>query len=150
MTESRGDRGVSAVEFALVLPLLVLILFGIIDFGYFLGQSNEVRHAAREGARIAAVSNTDFDQDGDSDFDANDILLRTCDALNLSGQSATITLTQSAATVGADASVTVELNVGSLSGALDAVVPSTASSTAIFRLEVVPTWSVPGTPGTCP
>ena len=123
---------------------------GIIDFGYFFGQFNEVRHAAREGARIAAVSNADFDQDADSDFDADDILLYVCGSLNLSNQSATVTLTQSGTTVGSEATIKVDLSTGSLSGALGSVVPATASSTATFRLEVIPTWSVPGTPGTCP
>lgn len=146
----RRDRGAAAVEFALALPLLLAILFGIIDFGYFFGQFNEVRHAAREGARIAAVSHPDFDQDGDSDFDAEDIRLYVCDNLNLSGQTATVTLTQSGTTIGSDASVKVVLTTDSLSGALNSVVPDDATSTATFRLEVVPTWSVPGSPGTCP
>ena len=148
--ERMCDRGASAVEFALVLPLLTVLVFGIIDFGYFFGQFNEVRHAAREGARIAAVSNTDFDQDADSDFDAEDIRLYVCDVLNLSGQSATVNLTQSGTTVGSEATVQVVLDSESLSGALNLVIPSTVASTATFRLEVVPTWSVPATPGTCP
>lgn len=144
------ERGASAVEFALVLPLLAVIVFGIIDFGFFFGQFNEVRHAAREGARIAAVSNVAFDQDGDSDFDEDDITLYVCDVLDLSGGGATVNLTQAGAFVGAEASIQVVLDTESLSGALDSAVPSTASSTATFRLETVPTWSVPSTPGTCP
>jgi Flp pilus assembly protein TadG len=147
---SRQDRGASAVEFALVLPLLVTILFGVIDFGYFFGQFNEVRHAAREGARMAAVSNVDFDQDGDADFDDEDIRLYTCDVMNLSGKGATVTLTQSGTDIGSEASVEVQLPTDSISGFLGSVVPSTATSIATFRLEVIPTWSVPGTPGTCP
>ncbi len=138
------------MEFALVLPLLVTILFGIIDFGYFFGQFNEVRHAAREGARIAAVSNVVFDQDGDADFDDEDIRLYVCDVMDLSGQTATITLTQSGADIGDEASIEVELATDSISGFLGSVVPSTATSTATFRLEAVPTWTVPATPGTCP
>ncbi len=144
------ERGASAVEFALVLPLLVSILFGMIDFGYYFGQFNEVRHAAREGARIAAVSNVAFDQDGDADFDDEDIRLYVCDVMDLSGASATIELTQAGAFVGAEASVKVILDTDSISGFLGSVVPNTATSTANFRLETVPTWSVPATPGTCP
>ncbi len=144
-----GERGASAVEFALVLPLLLIVLFGIIDFGFFFGQFNEVRHAAREGARIASVGNADFDQDGDDDFDSTDIELYVCSVLNLSGQTATVTLTQSGDTIGSQATIEVVLATESLSGALGAVVPSTATSMATFRLEVVPTWSVPASPGTC-
>jgi Flp pilus assembly protein TadG len=49
------DRGTAAVEFALVLPLLLFILFGIIDFGRALNAQIVLTQAAREGARLAAV-----------------------------------------------------------------------------------------------
>jgi Flp pilus assembly protein TadG len=49
------DRGAAAVEFALVLPLLLLILFGIIDFGRALNAQITLTQAAREGARLAAL-----------------------------------------------------------------------------------------------
>lgn len=50
-----SERGVAAVEFALVLPLLLLILFGIIDFGRALNAQITITQAAREGARLEAV-----------------------------------------------------------------------------------------------
>jgi Flp pilus assembly protein TadG len=43
------------VEFALVAPLLFLLLFGMIEFGWFFAQSLDVRHGAREASRILAV-----------------------------------------------------------------------------------------------
>lgn len=43
------------MEFALVLPLLVLMLFGMIQFGLLFNAYISVNHAAREGARMAAV-----------------------------------------------------------------------------------------------
>jgi Flp pilus assembly protein TadG len=49
------DRGSVAVEFALVLPVLLLILFGIVDFGRALNAQIELTGAAREGARLAAL-----------------------------------------------------------------------------------------------
>jgi Flp pilus assembly protein TadG len=52
----RDDRGAAAVEFALVLPLLLLILFGIIEFGRAWSVKQTLTDAAREGARIAVVS----------------------------------------------------------------------------------------------
>jgi Flp pilus assembly protein TadG len=56
---SRGrkaaDRGSVAVEFALVLPVLLLIVFGIIDFGRALNAQIELTGAARDGARLAAL-----------------------------------------------------------------------------------------------
>src|SRR5579859_1395033 len=49
------DRGAAAVEFALLLPLLLLLIFGIIDFGRALNAQITLTQAAREGARMAAL-----------------------------------------------------------------------------------------------
>ncbi|MEV4345636.1 TadE/TadG family type IV pilus assembly protein [Actinoplanes sp. NPDC049596] len=46
------------MEFAIVLPLLLLILFGIIDMGRFLQQYILLTEAAREGARLGALNGT--------------------------------------------------------------------------------------------
>lgn len=55
---SAPDRGAAAVEFALLLPLLLLIVFGIIDFGRALNAQITLTQAAREGARVAALGGT--------------------------------------------------------------------------------------------
>jgi len=52
----RGNRGQSVVEFALVLPLLLAVLFGITEFGRAWMTSNILTSAAREGARLAVVT----------------------------------------------------------------------------------------------
>jgi Flp pilus assembly protein TadG len=49
------DRGAAAVEFALLLPLLLLLVFGIIDFGRALNAQITLTQAAREGARLDAL-----------------------------------------------------------------------------------------------
>ncbi|MHB1225596.1 MAG: TadE/TadG family type IV pilus assembly protein [Gemmatimonadaceae bacterium] len=51
----RDDRGAAAVEFALVLPILVVLVFGIVDFGRALFAYNYLTSAVREGGRFAAV-----------------------------------------------------------------------------------------------
>jgi Flp pilus assembly protein TadG len=53
-TENR-EKGASAVEFALVLPVLMVILFGIIEFGFILYDKAIVTNASREGARRGIV-----------------------------------------------------------------------------------------------
>ena len=54
----RDNRGASAVEFALVLPLLLILLFGIIDGGRYMWNINRAEKAAQMGVRMAVV--TDF------------------------------------------------------------------------------------------
>jgi Flp pilus assembly protein TadG len=54
------DEGVAAVEFALILPVLALMLFGVLEFGRVWSQYQVFQGAAREGARCAAVQATDF------------------------------------------------------------------------------------------
>jgi Flp pilus assembly protein TadG len=51
----RGERGAELVEFALVLPLLLVVIAGIIDFGFLFQRYEVVTNAAREGARIAIL-----------------------------------------------------------------------------------------------
>jgi Flp pilus assembly pilin Flp len=49
------QEGAAAVEFALLLPLLVLLLFGIIEFGFAFSTRIQATNAAREAARLAVV-----------------------------------------------------------------------------------------------
>jgi Flp pilus assembly protein TadG len=53
------DRGAAAVEFALVLPVLLLLVCGIVDFGRALHAQVVLAQAAREGARLAALGESD-------------------------------------------------------------------------------------------
>lgn len=53
----RTDRGAVAVEMALVTPLLVALVFGIIDFSRVFNAELQLSQAAREGARLAAIVN---------------------------------------------------------------------------------------------
>jgi Flp pilus assembly protein TadG len=48
------DRGSVAVEFALLLPVLLLLIFGVIDFGRAINAQITLTQAAREGVRLAA------------------------------------------------------------------------------------------------
>jgi hypothetical protein len=52
-----GERGQGLVEFALVLPLLIILIFGMIDVGKAISYWNDETHLANEAARYAAVNN---------------------------------------------------------------------------------------------
>lgn len=54
----RSRRGQALVEFALVLPILVLLMLGIFDFGRAVFALSTINNAAREGARLAIVDQT--------------------------------------------------------------------------------------------
>jgi Flp pilus assembly protein TadG len=56
---SLGEKGVAAVEFALVLPLLILLLMGIVQFGLVLATYVQVTNAAGVGAMTFAISRSD-------------------------------------------------------------------------------------------
>ena len=53
----RSDSAATAAEFAMVLPVLLILLFGIIDTGRFLYEYNEAEKATQVGARVAIVTN---------------------------------------------------------------------------------------------
>ncbi|MDP2268082.1 MAG: pilus assembly protein [Deltaproteobacteria bacterium] len=55
-TKLSSQKGASAVEFALVLPMLMVISFGIIEFGAYLYNQQVITNASREGARAGIVA----------------------------------------------------------------------------------------------
>jgi len=54
-TFARSDNAAALVEFAIVLPILLLFVFGIVDFGRALFTANNLTAAVREGARLAST-----------------------------------------------------------------------------------------------
>ena len=54
--KGKGEDGQAMVEFALILPIFLLILCGIIDFGWLFYNQLSLNNACREGARYAVVN----------------------------------------------------------------------------------------------
>lgn len=56
MKKKNSQIGIALVEFAIVLPLLLLITFGIIEFGLLMFNKQVITNASREGARAGIVA----------------------------------------------------------------------------------------------
>ena len=95
-----SDRGAELIEFALVLPLLLFIVMGIVEFGFLFQRYEVITNAAREGARIAVLPG----------YFAADVQARVQDYLMNGGvpnyATATVTLTDVPVTVAGGPAIT--------------------------------------------
>jgi Flp pilus assembly protein TadG len=142
----RQERGANLIEFAILAPLLILLLLGIVEFGWVFGQYNDVRHGAREGARFAAVNAGD----------QNAIATYVCNTMDLSAGVTllTIDLTKTGGGLGQTGTITVTADIDSLSNVplISTFLPTQLTSTVEFRIEQPATWAngtVTRTPGSC-
>lgn len=133
LRERPKERGASLVEFAILAPLLIALLLGIVEFGWLIAQSVEIRHAAREGARLAATNYINGDADA--------IIDETCTRLQLDPASVTIALAQTGPEIGEDVTVTVTAVPDPLTGFFTAILPASIDSVAETRMEQTATWS---------
>ena len=135
MRRGGGQRGAVLVEMAVVAPILLVLVFGIMESGWFFTQQVELNNASREGARLAVV---DYGT-------AAVIAAETCARAALSGSGATVTVTRSTVLdpevgdpPGTPESITVTMakNYSSLTGFLDPIFDGLAmSSTVEMRTE---------------
>lgn len=100
---ARDERGAAAVEFALVLPILLVLVFGIVDFGRLYFTQITLTDAAREGARVLALEGA-TGSGYTSAQAAADAVTRTDDALT--GVDSTVTVTTGTCTDGSPVTVT--------------------------------------------
>jgi Flp pilus assembly protein TadG len=148
MRPREEERGAALVELAVTAPLLLLLVFGIIEAGWLFAQQVEARHGAREAARVAAVSAPDLN--GDSVFTEADVIFRACDALDLSSGSAGVTISAAGDDIGDNAAVTITTVYQSLTGFLDPIFGGLVVTTdADIRLEQPRAWADAGPVG-CP
>jgi Flp pilus assembly protein TadG len=116
----RNEKGASAVEFALVLPIFIMLVFGIFQFGIAFNNWIAITHAAREGARLAVVGQYDEQRVIDS---APSVDIQS---ISVSGQDGA---------VGDPVTVTVTGNVLNINIPFVNNWPVTLKSTAVMRLE---------------
>ena len=118
---SKMERGAAAVEFALVLLPLMLIVLGTIDWGYYFYVRQCVTDAVRAGARAGSL-------DPGTEVAAANAYLS---ALNLTRAAARACDAPPAGSV----CVRVDYSTGSITGFLPDVMPGTATAQAVMRQE---------------
>lgn len=135
------QRGAAAVEFALVLPFLLMMVLGTIDWGWYFFVREVVTNAAREGARAGAVATA-----ANPTQAAEDIARNFITNFGLTG-TPTVAANLSSPIIGATAvttmSVTVTYPVGSLTGFTSlsqyaSLVPANVQAQAQMRREGTP------------
>jgi Flp pilus assembly protein TadG len=99
---ARNDEGAAAVEFALVTPLLLLFLLGIVEFGRAWNAYHVVTNAASVGARLAAVGQ------GVSADSIRNVVKTNLSAASLDPAAATITVEGLTGATGTPAKVSVD------------------------------------------
>ena len=72
LNKNIGQKGSAAVEFAIVLPLLVTLVFGIVEFSILFYNKAMITNASREGARVGIVFNSNL-----SDADRTQLITDT-------------------------------------------------------------------------
>jgi Flp pilus assembly protein TadG len=126
------QRGVAAVEFALVLPLLLTVVLGAIDWGWYFFIDQLVTNAAREAARTGTLlppRPTSTASQGENAAEAAGLAYLKRVNLSETGVDASFTTID-----GTDAiSVTITYPVGSLTGFFPALLPEHATATAVMR-----------------
>jgi Flp pilus assembly pilin Flp len=138
---SRQQDGAAAVEFALLLPLLVLLLFGLIQFGIAFNTRIQATNAAREAARAAVIGIDNWDDVGGLEFWEG---VRQRAGV---GDISNCTLTTTAEVIGGTLTVTFDYP-------LELMIPfmpsspsfETGTAQASMRIEQL---SAPGGPGGC-
>ena len=99
----RGERGATAVEFAFIMPLLIVLVLGIAEFGRAFQVSGQLSAAAREGVRVMALQN--------DPAAARNAVRNAAPALDPAVTNAQITITPASCPVTGTANTTVRLTV---------------------------------------
>lgn len=82
---TRDDLGSVVLEFALLAPILLMLVMGIIDFGYMLNRDSVINNAARDAARVASldgdfatIQQTVTDELGDAGISGSGLTVTIC------------------------------------------------------------------------
>lgn len=125
----QGEQGQALVEMALVLPLFLLLLFGVIEMGRVGYAYVTVSNAARAGGRIATI--------GGTDPDINSTVQNAATSLNPASLTITITPPQNQRLSGQEVTVQVSYPVQLIIPIISNIIPNpvVVGSSITMRLE---------------
>lgn len=112
-----SERGAAAVEFALVLPVLVLLVMGLMEFSLVFNAQLSLSNAAREGARVMAISN--------DPALARNAAINAAPSINPALTAGDIVITPATCAAGVSADVTISHDAQLLTGFFGATLPLT-------------------------
>ena len=121
----KEERGQSMVEMALVLPLLLALVFGIIEFGHIYSTKIEMNNLARQAVRTAAVSDK-------ADYNTVASSIQTYARSNLGMKTATVSIPPP---VGSDVTATVTYSVPLITGQIIGKGTKSLESKATMKVE---------------
>jgi Flp pilus assembly protein TadG len=107
-SKSVTERGAAAVEFALIVPILLVLIFGIVEFSRLYNVQLSLTNAAREGARTMAIQN-------DPALARNSIIT-SAPSVNPAISAGNISISPAACIAGATVTVTITYTVSSVTG----------------------------------
>lgn len=130
-------KGIALVEFAILLPLLLILVFGIIEFSLLFYNKAMITNASREGARAGIVSQSPRVSDGEITAIVNNYCQNYLITFG-SGGSLTTTIVREGSNFGDDLTVTVNYNYGFLvlpNFIASLVNPMNLSATTLMKME---------------
>jgi hypothetical protein len=135
--EHGNERGAALIEFAMVVPIFLVLAFGIIDFGLVLNDYNSLRQGVREGAREAVVANWGAECTGST----NQKL--TClveDRIDLGSESAIKVNLPTTYDIGEQVEVCAQIPIGSTTGFFTSLLDNKVLKSSItMRIEAIDT-----------
>jgi len=125
----KKEEGQALVEFALVLPILLILLLGIFEFGNIFFSYLVIQNASRDAARYGTVAATDLEME--------QVIMRKTDVLKEDNITVTITPVESARTRGNEINVLIDYDVPLLAPLWNNFLPNPFPITAktVMRIE---------------
>ena len=132
--KDKKEDGQAMVEFALVLPIFLLILCGIIDFGWLFYNQLSLNNACREGARYAVVHTA---EDGDTISIINHIENTTTTVFANDGVDISVSYSSPNDPTSGDITVSMEAEISFFTPVLSTILgkEKTITSTVIMKVE---------------